>query len=995
MWEGPLEKITDYKFRIPKSYKQGMLVDGIIYANEKLLSDIKKDNAPEQVANVAFLPGIVNYSLAMPDIHWGYGFCIGGVAATDPQKGGVISPGGVGYDINCLAGNSLILNELGYRLKIKDYEDNFSDKNLVCIDFKESMNSSARIRFFMKRKSVCAYKLVTASGREIIATADHPFYAKDGMQALGNLSQGQEVAIYPFEGIDYQKPSTARILDEEDVKLFLSKMDKGGSGNAEFQILRQIKEKGLLPLRYDSYQLPYLIKIMGYCFGDGTIYFTNNNGKGVVCFYGDRDDLKDIKSDLEKAGLNAGQIYSRQRTHKITTAYRVYRFKRREFVLKVTSSALASLMGALGVPVGNKCKNKYFIPGWLRRAPLWQKRLFLAGLFGAELTTPTTVTGHGRNFYCPVFSMNKTKKQASNAIEFLREISKLLSEFNVTTRTISSREENIAKDGNVSERFRLIIEGTPENLIRLYGRVGFEYNHKRRFLANLSVQYLRLKSRLTAERQTVALKATALHSEKGLSPSKILNNFSDVFWVNRRFIERSIYEGRTDLPHVGNSFFAFGDFIKKATEGLGNSGMVWDRVECTEKLENFTDFVYDFTVAHHHHNFIANNFVVSNCGVRLLKTNLTFADVKDKINPLVDTFYREIPSGVGSKGEIKVSQSQEKKILLEGAQWVVAQGMGVKEDLDCCEENGAIEGADPDSVSKRAYERGMAQTGTLGSGNHFLEAQFIEKIFDEDAAQKLGLFPGQVTVMIHSGSRGLGFQVCEDYLQVMVKCLSKYGINIPDRQLACAPVQSPEAKNYIGAMRAAANYAWANRQALMHLARMSFEKVFSKSWQSLGMDLIYDVAHNIAKFEEYTVDGEKKVLCVHRKGATRAFGPGNAHLSGRYRDIGQPVIIPGDMGRASYLLLGTKKAENETFGSTCHGAGRLKSRHEAIRTGNLDSLISELRAKGIEVRAEGARTIVEEAPSAYKDVDDVVSVVDAAGLSTKVCRMKPLCVLKG
>ncbi|MDD5584458.1 MAG: RtcB family protein [Candidatus Omnitrophica bacterium] len=384
-----------------------------------------------------------------------------------------------------------------------------------------------------------------------------------------------------------------------------------------------------------------------------------------------------------------------------------------------------------------------------------------------------------------------------------------------------------------------------------------------------------------------------------------------------------------------------------------------------------------------------------NCGVRLLKTNLTFDDVKDKINHLVDTFYREVPSGVGSKGEIKVSQTQQKKLLTEGAAWVVAQGMGVQEDLECCEEGGAIDGAEPDNVSLRAHERGKAQTGTLGSGNHFLEAQVIEEIFDKRAADKLGLFIGQVTVMIHSGSRGLGFQVCDDYLQIMVKCLSKYGINVPDRQLACAPVESPEAKSYIGAMRAAANYAWANRQALMHLTRVSFERVFSKSWQSLGMDLIYDIAHNIAKFEEYTVDGQKKTLCIHRKGATRAFGPGNPGLPVRYRDIGQPVIIPGDMGRASYLLLGTKKAEEETFGSTCHGAGRVKSRHEAIRTVNLDSLIKELRAKGIEVRAEGKQTIVEEAPSAYKNVDDVVDVVAQAGISSKVCRMKPLCVLKG
>ena len=249
--------------------------------------------------------------------------------------------------------------------------------------------------------------------------------------------------------------------------------------------------------------------------------------------------------------------------------------------------------------------------------------------------------------------------------------------------------------------------------------------------------------------------------------------------------------------------------------------------------------------------------------------------------------------------------------------------------------------------------------------------------------------------MIHSGSRGFGYQVCDDYVRVMGRCVAKYGINIPDRQLACAPINSPEAKNYIGAMRAAANYAWANRQVLMHLVREGLGKVFSKSWQSLGMSLIYDVAHNIAKFEKYVIDGKEKTLCVHRKGATRAFGPGNPQLPDRYRQTGQPVIIPGDMGTASYLLVGTKQAEEESFGSTCHGAGRLKSRSEAIRTVDFNRLINELKQKGIEVRATGKRTIVEEAPSAYKDIDQVVNVVHNAGLSRKVCRMRPLCVVKG
>ncbi len=384
-----------------------------------------------------------------------------------------------------------------------------------------------------------------------------------------------------------------------------------------------------------------------------------------------------------------------------------------------------------------------------------------------------------------------------------------------------------------------------------------------------------------------------------------------------------------------------------------------------------------------------------NCGVRLLKTNLEIGDIKDKISKIADALYNHVPSGVGSTGEVKVSHAEEKKLLIDGAKWAVSRGLGVKEDLESCEENGAILDADPDSVSERAYERGKAQSGTLGSGNHFLEVQVIEEVFDQKIAEELGIAKGQIAIMIHSGSRGFGYQVCDDSLREMVNCFSKYAISIPDRQLACAPIESPEAKRYIGAMRAAANYAWANRQVLMHLARESFEKVFSKSWQSLGMDLIYDVAHNIAKFEKHFVNGREKMLCVHRKGATRAFGPGNPQLPQKYKTIGQPVIIPGDMGRASYLLIGTKKAEEESFASTCHGAGRVASRHEALKRIDFDQLMNELKTKGIEVRAMSKKTIVEEAPSVYKNIDDVIEVVHEAGLSYKVCKMRPLCVVKG
>ncbi|MDO8662232.1 MAG: RtcB family protein [Candidatus Omnitrophota bacterium] len=383
-----------------------------------------------------------------------------------------------------------------------------------------------------------------------------------------------------------------------------------------------------------------------------------------------------------------------------------------------------------------------------------------------------------------------------------------------------------------------------------------------------------------------------------------------------------------------------------------------------------------------------------NCGVRLLKTNLQYEDMKDKLKELTYALFSDVPSGVGSKGDIRVSAKEEKEILVKGSQWAVEKGYGTQEDLDCTEENGAIQGADPQAVSERAYERGKAQSGTLGSGNHFLEVQVIDQLYDRDACDELNLNLGQVMVMIHSGSRGFGYQVCEDYTRNMVHCLAKYNINVPDRQLASAPVNSPEGKNYLGAMKCAANYAWANRQCLMHLTRMAFERIFNRSWQKLGMFLIYDVAHNIAKIEKHMLDGKEKTLCVHRKGATRALPPGHPALPQRYRKLGQPVIIPGDMGRNSYLLVGQEGAA-ETFYSACHGAGRLKSRTASARSVNLDSLLKELESRGIIVKASGRSTIVEEAPQAYKDVNQVVDVVHNAGLAKRVCRMRPVGVIKG
>ncbi len=384
-----------------------------------------------------------------------------------------------------------------------------------------------------------------------------------------------------------------------------------------------------------------------------------------------------------------------------------------------------------------------------------------------------------------------------------------------------------------------------------------------------------------------------------------------------------------------------------------------------------------------------------NCGVRLLRTNLTQKDIQKHLPTLVDRLFTNIPSGVGSTSKLKLSQKELKKVLTQGSQWAVSQGFGWPEDIEHTESNGCINQADADALSPRALERGRPQLGTLGSGNHFLEIQVVDNIFNPEVARIFGLETEQITIMIHTGSRGLGYQVCDDSLDTMTRAMQTYRIQVPDKQLVCVPVQSSEAGQYLAAMAAAANYAWTNRQLITHWVRETFERTLNQSAEHLGMHLIYDIAHNMAKFEDPLIDGKRQHVLVHRKGATRSYGPGLEEVPLKYRNVGQPVIIPGDMGTASYVLVGTDKAMHETFGSTCHGAGRVLSRHAAIKKTKGRMLDQELASQGILVRSRGRKTLHEEAPEAYKDIHTVVNIVHQAGLSTKVARMKPIGVVKG
>lgn len=385
-----------------------------------------------------------------------------------------------------------------------------------------------------------------------------------------------------------------------------------------------------------------------------------------------------------------------------------------------------------------------------------------------------------------------------------------------------------------------------------------------------------------------------------------------------------------------------------------------------------------------------------NCGVRLVRTNLNIDDLsKDKIQNLVDEMFKNVPSGLGSKAKVKFNRNELEQILKYGAKFTIEKGYGWEEDTKFLEENGCLQHADPKEVSSKAIDRGLSQVGSLGAGNHFLEIQKVAEIYDSNAAKVFGIKNiGQIMIMIHTGSRGFGHQVCTDHLRVLEQAVKKYNIWLPDRQLACAPVNSKEGQSYLKAMACAANFAWANRQLIVHWVRESFEKVLNDSSQNMDMEIVYDVCHNIAKLEEHVIDGKKRKVYVHRKGATRAFGPDKSEIPLKYRDIGQPVLIPGDMGTESYLLRGTKESE-ETFGSTCHGAGRVLSRRAALKKWRGEEVIKELKNRGIYVHPASFKVAAEEAPGAYKDIQQVVNVADGAKISKKVVKLIPLGVVKG
>ena len=935
----PLKRIDKIRWEIPKFDKR-MRVPGRVYADDQLIEKMRQDRTLEQAANVAMLPGIYKYSIVMPDGHQGYGFPIGGVAAFDAKEG-VISPGGVGYDVNCLHEETEVISDLGFKVRVKDLPESFKRIPLKVYNAKEGHNDHSRIMLVAERDSdEEIYEIKLASGRVLKASGDHPILTENGYIKAGDLKPGDLVAVYPFEGVEYEEPEPKVLLTREDFK------------NEGRQLVKYLEARGLLPLRMDDPRIGILARILGYFIGDGSfdIYREKNGRKRIITvFYGDEGGLEALRKDLEfYFNIRASRIYKRTRRENVKTAWGEFETTGTEYSIKVTSKAFSKLLINLGAPVGKKTDAAFDVPEWIKKAPKWVKRNFLAGLFGADGSKPRLISDEYK--YTPnsiSLTAVKTKELEENLVRFLNSIKELLAEFEVTSHVRKVKEY----DNRVM--YRLVIYSNTREMYNFLSRIGYEYTAQKPY-ALIFAEYLRIK----------------IVIGENISESNLVQR-------NRRMREL--------LPD-------FESFLK--TYGL-EGGFVLDPVIEVKRIKSDSKKLYDVGVYHSAHNFIANGVVVHNCGVRLIRTNLTEKEVRPRIKELVDTLFKNVPSGLGSKGRVRLHWTQLDDVLADGAKWAVENGYGWKEDLEHLEEGGRMEGADPSAVSQKAKQRGAPQLGSLGSGNHFLEVQVVDKIFDERIAKAYGLFEGQVVVMVHTGSRGLGHQVASDYLRIMEKANRKYNVPWPDRELVSVPFQTEEGQRYFSAMKAAANFAWANRQMITHWVRESFEEVFKRKAEDMEMHIVYDVAHNIAKLEEHEVDGRKVKVVVHRKGATRAFPAGHPDVPKAYRDVGQPVLIPGSMGTASYVLAGAEGSMKETFGSSCHGAGRLLSRKAATRQYRGDRLRNELMRRGIYVKAASLRVVAEEAPGAYKSVDNVVNVVHEAGIANLVSRMRPIGVAKG
>jgi tRNA-splicing ligase RtcB len=941
-----LEKRREFVWEIPR--EGDMNVPARVLASEALLDEISEDLTLTQLKNATHLPGMTKHALCMPDGHQGYGFPVGGVGAIDAENG-CISPGAIGYDINCLSGETEVRLSFGRRTKISELGDQFENERAVVAG--ERLTDSD-IRLFTESEARTVYRLETDTGQTVEATADHPFATPAGMTELSDLRAGDTVFVQPFRGIEHEPPEEFVVLSEEDF------------GDDDSRLLEALKERDLLPLRSTDDAFNRLLKLVGFHTGGGAFC-----GGEHTWFYGDPRDLERIREDVESVGFTPSRIPVRDR-HPDTDESE---FETTGDGLRTSSTALKRVLQELGAPPGSKIEHGFETPDYFDRLTDWQQALYYSAYFGAEMSVPSTQ--HDTGLSRPRVTQTRTAETADTGRAFFEDVTGFLEELGIEVTVTEELDTNSNRAADVV-RLRLEIENDSHNLVRFLSTVGYRYDEQKRRTATKAIRYLRLKE-VALERRERTRDETGTIADGGTPVSEARSKFG--------------IDDRPGRPYEG-SFPGFEEFCEEVTV----SDDLTVEATVTGIEEGSRTSVYDIGVEHDAHNFLAGGFVVSNCGVRMIKTDLTYDDLQGRERELVDGLFDAVPAGLGGGGVAHLSREELGEVLERGVEWAVEKDYAVTNDLEHCEDEGRFAGADPDAVSEKAKNRGKEQVGSLGSGNHFLEVQRVTDVFLEDVAKAYGLRENQVVVLVHCGSRGLGHQVCTDYLRKIEKEHGDLLERLPDKELAAAPAGSALAAQYYGAMGAAINFAWTNRQLITHRTREVFERVFGEDWETLGMDLLYDVAHNIGKRETHEVDGEDRELYVHRKGATRAFPAGRPEIPPAHRDVGQPVIIPGSMGAGSYVLRGGEASMHETFGSTAHGAGRLMSRTKAKQTYWGEDVRDDLEEQQhVYVKAQSGATIAEEAPGVYKNVDEVVRVSDALGIGDKVARTFPVCNIKG
>ncbi len=915
-----LQRLSEYEWEIPRSRRADMRVPVRIFATRRMLEAILGDQSLVQAMNAATLPGVVGWVAVMPDVHQGYGFPIGGVAATRVRDG-VISPGAIGYDINCLPGDTPVLHPWGYTRPLADWAT--TQAPVTCLNLTTGQPTATPVVRFWQRDvkpDETIYQVRTLASATIIATGDHPFWTPEGMVPLERLAIGARVARYPFQGVPFTPPSERLIIAPEEMNAFLRRA--GLSAEQREALLARIQTQGLLPLYENTPTLPRLTRLAGLLLA--ALYTRRIRMRPPdVALQAAPEILDALQADLD--ALHWAYL----RVH--------------EEVLYLTDPAALWLMAYLGVGLDDRTHLPTTVPRWVRQAPRWLQRLFLAGFFSLTLPLPEP-TANG--LQQPPLRWVVPYTWAHPMQMIFHHLADLLAGFAIDAH-ISPPQLATSPHDHEGIMVGLVFAEDPDTPLRLWQQIGVEFNP-----------------------QALA---------QGLQRTHFAQCRAAASWP---------------LPTVPQDWPTFATWSR---EGLAPSGVwVWD-ILVEKRPIAYDRPVYDLTVVHDDHNFVAGTFVVSNCGVRLLATQLPYAKAEPYLDDLATALDAYCPSGVGKGGHLKLKIRELDRVALEGAHWALQHGYADPEDLRRTEEGGRLHQANPEKVSARAKERGRQQLGTLGAGNHFLEVDVVERIYDEEAARVMGLEEGMLAVQIHCGSRGFGHQICTDYVRTFQKVVHKYGIRLPDRELVAAPINSPEGQDYLQAMNAAANFAFANRQVLAYFVRRAFEEVFAgkapqREWYPRQ---VYDLAHNIGKIETHTVDGHRWQVVVHRKGATRAFPPHAPELPPEYRPIGQPVLVPGSMGTASWVLVGAEGSLRKSFGSSCHGAGRVMSRARAKKSVRGEVLRRSLEGEGIRIRAGSLRGLAEEAPFAYKDVDMVVETVVGAGLARKVARLRPVAVVKG